>query len=146
MDMQTFILGFALVVIGLIFGRLVQSYYGWLVISFLSAVIGTISMAYLLGHHVGVEAARDVVQKLISRIASTGGNEALSAYHLTGDLPISIDQKAQVGMWPFIVSFLMTVFGWVATFFSGFAHILRIKRAAEIGVKPQEVKVNFKFT
>ncbi|MBF6022861.1 hypothetical protein [Lysobacter niastensis] len=145
MDMQTFVVAFAALVVGLLFSRLVKHHYGWLIISGLCAVVGTFCLAYLIGHYNGIEDAYDVAQALVSEIARTPGEKSHAAYELTGELPGTISRKADITGWPFLVSFLMMVYGYIASAFLGHAHLKRIERAAEIGARPEDITVNYEF-
>lgn len=144
MSVQTFVLGFALLIAGLVVGQLVKHHYGWLVISCLAAIIGIASTAYLIGHEAGISSASAVAHKVVLSIVASKDPVAIQAYPLVDDLPSDINKVGMDG-WPLFVSFLLMVFGGIATWILLSAHIMRIRRAAEIGAKPEDIKVQYEF-
>lgn len=145
MDVQTFILGFALIIVGLLFRQLVTLYYGWLVVAALSALFGLGAFGYLIGHSVGMGEATQLAESTIEAIKFPLGTPEINDLYLAVSAVPGKLVGNRLPFWPLLVSSLLAVSGVSAFLVLLQAHIARIRRAAEIGVEPKDIKVDFTF-
>lgn len=138
MDVQGFVAGFALLVVGLIFGQLIKHHLGWLVLSGLAVIVGTAGLAYSMGHYAGVSVAADVARATLNEVKF--GPDVAPLY----ELPSKIRDRG-LDSWLMFVGMTMALFGVVAFVFLFRVYAAIAKKAGEVGKEPKDIKVIYEF-
>ena len=141
MGIEAFIVGFALLVVGLALGFLVKVRFGWLVIVGCTVILGTFGFGYLVGRANSKHDASEAIRNLLA--TDPGGNQLIVdgwLFKLSGAL-----ETLDPSFWLFLVSVFMLFCG-----LSAFIALLKIefsrtRRAGELGVPPDKVKVDVTF-
>ncbi|OZB58038.1 MAG: hypothetical protein B7X39_18745 [Lysobacterales bacterium 14-68-21] len=143
MNIASLAMGFALIVVGLLVGRLSSSLFGWLVIALLAALLGTASTSYIVGHAIGVSSATHAFESALRSAVATHRDLSTDTRFALLGIPLTVLDKSQGGLWPLLVSAIMAIFGWTAVVVLGNFHVMRVKRAAKLGISPDRVKITF---
>lgn len=141
MGIEGFILGFALLVVGLALGFLVKVRFGWLVIVGCAVVLGAFGWGYCVGRQTAHHDMRGFIHNLLT--SEPGGNQLI----VDGWLSKLGDGASQLesSFWLQAVCVFMVTIGIAVFLILVRIELARARRAGELGIAADKVKVEVSF-